>query len=108
MTENVFPLPAYAEITAFPSPFKTKSNIFNGYVLMSMENWEEANNYIKKSIENYSKVLNNIDNPENNHKFNKIYVILNELQNATEIKNKEVFLIKYKNFLEETQNKKFK
>ena len=38
------------------------------------------------------------------HTVNKAYVIINEMQNAVDIKDTSVFLIKYKNLLEELDN----
>ena len=35
---------------------------------------------------------------------NKAYVIINELQNAINLEDTDIFLIKYKNLLEELQN----
>lgn len=99
-------LPAYASSFSndlnFISLLETKSNVFNTYVFVNIENWEEATNYINKSIESYSRALNNIQN-NRNFDTNKIYIILNEIQNAVNIKDKDVFFIKYKNFIEETE-----
>lgn len=38
---------------------------------------------------------------KNSNKVNKIYVALNELKNSCTLKDRDVFLIKYKNALEE-------
>lgn len=35
---------------------------------------------------------------------NKAYMMIEELQNAINLKEKEIFLIKYKNLLEELEN----
>lgn len=99
-------LPAYANIISndknYISLLETKSNIFNSYVFVNIDNWDEASNYTNKAIESYSRALNNIKE-NNNYDTNKIYIILNEIQNTINIKDKDVFLIKYKNFIEETE-----
>ena len=87
---------------------ETKSNVFNGYVFINIENWEEANNSIKKSIDSFSKIMNSLNNNSSNYDTNKIYIILNELQRAVDLKDRDIFLIKYKSFLEETEKKNAK
>lgn len=99
-------LPAYASSFSddlnFISMLEIKSNIFNAYVFVNIGDWNEALNYTNKSIESYSRVLNNIKE-NRNYDISKIYIILNELQNAVNIKDKDVFFIKYKNFQEEIE-----
>ena len=84
---------------------ETKSYIVSAYSKLDAENWGGINDDIKKAIDVYSKLLTdtNIDN-EKQYSLNKSYVILNEIQNAVNIKDKSVFLIKYKNLLEELEN----
>ena len=84
---------------------ETKSYIVSAYSKLDAENWDGINDDIKKAIDVYSKLLTdtNIDN-EKQYSLNKSYVILNEIQNAVNIKDKSVFLIKYKNLLEELEN----
>lgn len=102
-------LPAYASNFSNDSNYlsilETKSNIFKAYVYVNVDNWEEASNYTSKSIESYSRALNNIQD-NRNYDTNKIYIILNEIQSATNIKDKDVFLIKYKNFIEESDKQR--
>ncbi len=99
-------LPAYASNFSndlnYISLLETKSNIFKTYVFVNLGNWDEASSFTNKSIESYSRALNNIQESRNDNT-NKIYIILNEMQNAISIKDKDVFLIKYKNFVEETE-----
>ena len=84
---------------------ETKSYIVSAYSKLDAEKWDGINDDIKKAIDVYSKLLTdtNIDN-EKQYSLNKSYVILNEIQNAVNIKDKSVFLIKYKNLLEELEN----
>ena len=84
---------------------ETKSYIVSAYSKLDAENWDGINDDIKKAIDVYSKLLTdtNIDNKKQ-YSLNKSYVILNEIQNAVNIKDKSLFLIKYKNLLEELEN----
>ena len=103
-------LPAYAnkfsEDLSYVSLLEVKSNIFNAYALININNWDEAFNYINKAIESYSRTINNMSDKDNSFDINKTYIILNELQSAANIRDKNVFLIKYKNFIEETEKQK--
>ena len=104
-------LPAYASNFSddlnYTSLLETKSNVFKGYVFVNIDNWDEASSNINKAIESYSRALNNIQE-NRNYDTSKIYIILNEIQSAVNIKDKDVFLIKYKNFIEETEKQSHK
>lgn len=81
---------------------ETKSNLFNAYSKLDSGNWQEISKNLTQTIEVYSsKVLNSNNTSNKQDKENKIYIMLNELQNAVNLQNKEIFLIKYKNILEE-------
>ena len=80
---------------------ETKSNIFYAYSLLETDDWNKIKEYVQKAINVYSRILNNISDNENNNSVNKCYILLNELSNAVDIQNKDIFLIKYKNLLEE-------
>lgn len=85
---------------------KTKNNIFKAYSRLDREEWQEISQDINNASQEFTKLVTNIENKEkgNQYNTNKIYVIINELQNAVILKDKEVFLIKYKNLLEELEN----
>ena len=90
---------------SYKTVVETKSYIISAYSKLDTENWDSINDDIKKAIDIYSKLLTdtNIDK-EKQYSLNKSYVILNEIQNAVNIKDKSVFLIKYKNLIEERNN----
>ena len=82
-----------------------KKEIFNGYILLDKENWEEINAKIDNAINIYNKLLNDIElQSYNRTNINKGYIMLNELKSAISLQDKEIFLIKYKNLLEEINN----
>lgn len=81
---------------------ETKSNIIRAYSKLDAKNWEEISNDIKEAIDVYSKLLTdtNIDSNKQ-YSISKIYIMINELQNAVQIQDESIFLIKYKNIIEE-------
>lgn len=84
---------------------QTKLNVFKGYSKLDGENWENISKDIDESIKVYSKLLtsNSIDSKKQ-YNINKGYIMLNELKNAVDKQEESVFLIKYKNLLEEINN----
>lgn len=84
---------------------ETKYHIFNGYAKLEGENWQEISNDIKSAIDNYSKLLTstNVD-ARKQYNISKGYIMLNELKKAVDLQDITVFLIKYKNLLEEFNN----
>ena len=81
---------------------ETKSNILKAYSKLDNNNWNDISNDIKHASNSYSKLLTN-PNIERSKQYNisKIYVMINELQNAVQVQDKQIFLIKYKNIIEE-------
>ena len=81
---------------------ETKANILKAYSKLDQKNWEEISNDIKQAIDIYSKLLTdtNIDQSKQ-YTIGKIYVMINELQNAVKLQDESIFLIKYKNIIEE-------
>lgn len=81
---------------------KTKSDLFKSYSQLDRKNWQEISEMIKKSVDNFSQLLTDTKIDSNKqYTINKVYVMLNELQNAVKVQDINVFLIKYKNILEE-------
>lgn len=102
-------IPKFAERvtddTVYKTVLNTKSNIFLAYSKLDSKNWDEISSDIKNVINVFSQLLTgNVVNTNNQTTINKVYVMLNELQNATNVKDEAVFLIKYKNLLEEINN----
>ena len=83
----------------------TKYSIFKAYSILDSEKWDEMLGYIQEASEKFSKMLTNV-NIENKNQYmvNKCYILLNELQNSVNLKDKEIFLIKYRNLLEDLNN----
>ena len=81
---------------------KIKDNIFKAYSKLDTVNWEEIANDISNAITLYSELLTNTtENIEKQYEINKGYILINEMQNAVNLQDVSIFLIKYKNLLEE-------
>ena len=99
-------LPVFLQNCSDDEIYKTivnvKSNVFIGYSILDSDDWNAISDSITKAIDNYSVLLTGVNiEKENQYSINKGYIMLNELQNAVNLKDKEIFLIKYKNLLEE-------
>ena len=84
---------------------ETKSHVLKAYAKLDSDNWQDISSDIRNAIDTYSKLLTmtNID-ARKQYNVSKVYIMLNELQNAANLKDPAVFLIKYKNLLEEMNN----
>ena len=81
---------------------KIKDNIFKAYSKLDTGNWEEIANDISNAITLYSELLTNTtENIEKQYEINKGYILINEMENAVNLQDVSIFLIKYKNLLEE-------
>lgn len=81
---------------------ETKNSILKAYAKLDLKNWQEISNDIKQASSTFSKLLTNTSIDQNRqYVISKIYVMINELQNAVQLEDETVFLIKYKNILEE-------
>ena len=84
---------------------ETKLNVFKGYAKLDSGDWSGISTNIIDAINVYATLLTNTEiNPNKQTSINKGYVMLNELKNSADSKNSSVFLIKYKNLLEEINN----
>lgn len=84
---------------------RTKNNIFKAYSLLDKNDWNAITENVDLANQEFTKILTNSQSSnKNQYIINKAYVQINELQNSTKTKEKEIFLIKYKNLLEELEN----
>ena len=87
------------------SVFNVQCNILYSYSEMERDNWEEASNNVTKAEENFSNILNNqINNIDKIDIINKAYILINELKEDCNSKDRKVFLINYANLMQELQN----
>lgn len=81
---------------------KTKYNILKAYSKIGFKNWDEILNDIKEASNIYSKLLTDTSIEQNKQNLiSKVYVMINELQNAIQVQDESIFFIKYKKLIEE-------
>lgn len=102
-------LPKFLENTdvdlKYKTILKTKFHIFEAYSLLDSEDWEQIGMKIDDSINTFKELLGTESkNQPKQYSINKCYIMLNELKNVTIEEDYEIFLIKYKNLLEEISN----
>lgn len=91
--------------TLYKTVLETKLNVFRGYAKLDSGDWTGISTNIVDAINAYATLLTNTEIDANKQtSINKGYVMLNELKNAVDTQNTSVFLIKYKNLLEEINN----
>lgn len=85
--------------------YSTKYSIFKAYSLLDGEKWDEITGYLQEASNKFEKLLTD-ENTQNKNQFviNKSYILINELQNSANLKDKQLFLIKYRNLLEDLNN----
>ena len=84
---------------------KTKLNIYKAYSKLDEDKWDEISSDTKSAVEEFAKLMTKKDIEEQKqYAINKIYIMLSELQKSTDKKDAQIFLIKYKNMLEELNN----
>lgn len=91
--------------TLYKTVLETKLNVFRGYAKLDSGDWAGISTNMVDAINTYATLLTNTEIDANKQtSINKGYVMLNELKNAVDTQNTSVFLIKYKNLLEEINN----
>lgn len=78
----------------------TKSKIINAYVLLEEETWDKMQSEIAKAEEHFRKVINSIEQDSQGIDISKTYLLINEINNAINLKDKKLFYLKYKNVME--------
>ena len=79
---------------------ETKNNILKAYSKLDSGNWNDIANDVKQASNSFSKLLTNTNiNQNKQYTISKVYVMINELQNAIQVQDKSIFLIKYKNII---------
>lgn len=93
---------AVANDEAYKASVKAKGNVLKGYALVDLDRWNEVVQNVQNGTDVISALLTNTNiEPEKQMSINKSYVIINELKNAAQKQDKEIFFTKYKNLLEE-------
>lgn len=89
----------------YKTVLETKLNVFKAYGKLDTKDWGTMSTNLTDAINVYSSLLTNTGiETGKQSSINKGYVMLNELKNAVDLQNDSIFLIKYKNLLEEINN----
>ncbi len=84
---------------------EVKKDIFKSYSILDTENYVEMEQFLNNALTVYSNIIGNMEiNEYMQYEINKGYVMLNELKNAVLLNDREVYLIKYKNLVEQLSN----
>lgn len=85
--------------------YKTKSNILNAYAAVEQNNYELVKTELSNAEQSFLPIINDISSNANNQSnINKVYILIKELQNSMNNKDKDIFYIKYKNLIQEIEN----
>lgn len=83
----------------------TKACVLNSYALVEQNKWDEMKLQVTNGINYFTNILNSVNNEkQNQNKLSKTYVLLNELNNSIDLKDKDLYMIKYRNVMEELIN----
>lgn len=82
----------------------TKAYIINSYVLLEDDKWEDMQAEVTKAQEYFNLVINSINEKSSKIFTNKTYVLLNEMKNSINLKDKKLYYMKYKNLMENAMN----
>lgn len=87
---------AYSENKSLIEKNKIKSDVLAIYSLANKDDWEAAKTKMNSTIENYKSLMNDINYAEENtYNLNKIYVLLEEYNNAIQTQNYDLVRMKY-------------
>ena len=85
--------------------YETKLNILKAYSKLDSKNWQEIQKDVQTATKNFELLLTDIEvSNQKQYAINKVYIMLNEMQSAVEKQDQDIFLIKYKNLLEDLNN----
>ena len=80
----------------------TKAYVLTSYSLVNTEKWDEARLNLTKANEAFSNVITRQDNyPNRELNINRSYLLLNDLKQSIEKKDKQIFYVRYKNLMHE-------
>lgn len=101
---NLLPkyLNSYSDNEIKKSVLNTKAHLLTAFCMVNSDKWEDMHAEVLKANEEFSTIINNVNIDKNKMlNVNRAYLLLKEAQNSIESKDKEVFLIKYKNTIQE-------
>lgn len=77
-----------------------QTNAVSAYSYVSNEDWDNAKLKIENAKKTFSNLLNSLtDDYTNQATMSQCYILINELEKAIELKDKEIFFIEYRNLM---------
>lgn len=88
------------------SLYYTKSYILNAYVLVSTgDKWNDITSCVSEAKDNFSSIISTSDkSQEEKSALEKVYVIIENLERISQINDKDIFYMGYKNVMQEIEN----
>ncbi len=86
--------------------YYTKLNILNAYVLVSTgDRWNDVTSCISEAKSNFSAIVSSSDRSEEQKSaLQKTYVIIENLERISQISDRDIFYMGYKNVMQELEN----
>jgi len=82
--------------------YKTKNKIVESYAIVEEDKWDEVKVKMEEADLAYQKVMQNVSvNDEKQYIVKKVYILLKEMQNSIDLKDKEIYYLNYKNLMNE-------
>ena len=84
----------------------TKLNILNAYVLASTgDRWNDITSCVSEAKSNFSSIVSTSENNEKEKSaLQKTYVIIENLERMSQINDRDIFYMGYKNVMQELEN----
>lgn len=97
-------LPKYSKNYKFDSKetkiLEIKSSVVTAYVDVSNEDWSAAKKQLSGATTQFTSLLNSVgQNFQNQTLVNQCYILVNELNKAITLQDKEIFFIQYQNLM---------
>ena len=77
-----------------------KSSIINCYTLLEDEDWERMKQEIANASNYFGIIINHPNEDRQQSNISKVYIGINEMNNAINLKDKKLFYLKYINLME--------
>lgn len=82
----------------------TKYLVVSAYSALESDDWNTAKSELENAIKSFEPIMSDNNYSENvAYSINKTYIILMELQNSVNLKDKDIFYINYKNLMQELE-----
>lgn len=93
---------SYSDNSTKTNILKTKSSILNAYALIEQNKPEQVKTEIANAEQSFMPIINAIEaNKNNQFNISKTYILMKELESSIDLKDLDIFYIKYKNLMEE-------